>query len=577
MSWRAPERMEFDRPRSLFMKLDTRIQLMIIGVIVGGFSGLAAVGLNVGLRKFSGLLVQFQGKLAWLLFPVFGLVLTVLLLKYVVRDFEGHGVPEVIFSISIRAGALKFRSSFSKLIGSLITISSGGSAGPEAPVIISGAAIGSNIAHYFKANEMIRIAVTGSGAAAAIASIFNAPITGVIFTMEVILGEWSTSMMFPVAISSVTGTIVSRFLNGNQIPFHHRVFDVSINDILASVGLAVAIALFALIFIQLLKRVSTLLDSWFKNALIQAMIGGLLVGCIIIFLPQVRGEGYEVVRSLIGEKFSLNFGMVLLLILTKMLATSFTLGAGGAGGVFAPSLVIGSLGGWFYFRGLEAVFPHLQFSGASLFALVGMAGMISGTMQAPLSGIFLIVEITGGYDAILPLLLVSFLTTMLVKLIEKHSIYHFELVKRGMLLRPRTDGRILSEIRPEELLEKDLIPVYPEMVLGELIPLIQKSSRNYFPVEDRESGHYRGMLFFNDIKNLLFNSDIVNSIIVEEVMRVDLATVSLNDSVIDILKKFDATGAWSLPVVEKECFKGLISKASLLDHYRKELKAQTEM
>ena len=559
------------------MNLDTRIQLMIIGVIVGLCSGLAAVGLNIGLREFSGLLMQFQDKLIWVLFPAGGLVLTVLILKYVFRDFKGHGVPEVIFSVSIRAGALKFRSSFSRLIGSLITISSGGSAGPEAPVIISGAAIGSNIAHYFKANEMMRIAVTGSGAAAAIASIFNAPITGIIFTMEVILGEWSATMMFPVAIASVTGTIVSRLLNGNQIPFQHRIFDVSIYDILASVGLAVAIALFSLLFIQLLKRVSTILDSWFKNALIQAMIGGLVVGCITIFLPQVRGEGYEVVRALIGEKYSLGFGIVLLLILMKMVATSFTLGAGGAGGVFAPSLVIGSLGGWFYFRGLEAVFSQVQFSGASLFSLVGMAGMISGTMQAPLSGIFLIVEITGGYDAILPLLLVSFLTTMLVKLIEKHSIYHFELVKRGLLLRPRTDGRILSEIRPEELLEKDLIPVYPEMVMRDIIPLIQKSSRNYFPVEDKKSGQYRGMLFFNDIKTLLFNDDMLNSIIVEEVMQVDLDTVSLNDSVIDILKKFDSTNAWSLPVVENGRFIGLISKASLLDHYRKELKAQTDI
>jgi len=569
--------MKPNRLRSVFMNLDSRIQLLVIGIIVGLCSGLAAVGLNQGLHLFSGYLDQFHRHLYLVAFPVAGLLLTVIIMKYIIRDFDAHGVPEVIYSISVRGGALKFRSSFSKLIGSLITISSGGSAGPEAPVIISGAAIGSNIAGYFKSNEMMRIAVAGSGAAAAIASIFNAPITGIIFTMEVILGEWSTTMMFPVAISSITGTIVSRLLSGNQISFAHRAFDVSIYDLLACFGLAIAIAVFTLLFIRLLKVVSTILDSRFKNLLLKAIIGGVVVGIITIVFPQVRGEGYEVVRSLIGDRFSMDMIMVLGLIFMKMMATSFTLGAGGAGGVFAPSLVIGSLGGWFYFQGLNTVFPHLQFSGAGLFALVGMAGMISGTMQAPLSGIFLIIEITGGYDAILPLLLVSFLTPLLVKLIEKHSIYHHELVKRGYLLRPRTDGRILAEIRPEELLEQDLFSVYPDMILADLIPLIKKSSRNYFPVQDRDSGHYLGMVFFNDIKGFLFDPDLVNSIILEEVMQTDLATVSLKDSVIDILHKFETTGAWSLPVVENDRFQGLISKSSLLDHYRRELKTQTEI
>jgi CIC family chloride channel protein len=544
---------------------------------VGICSGLAAVGLNLGLKLFSGYLEQFHHHGYLIVFPMAGLVLTVVIMKYLIRDFDAHGVPEVIYSISVKGGALRFRSSFSKLIGSLITISSGGSAGPEAPVIISGAAIGSNIAKYFKSNEMMRIAVTGSGAAAAIASIFNAPITGVIFTMEVILGEWSATMMFPVAIASVTGTIVSRLLSGNQISFVHRTFDVSIFDLLASLGLAIAIAILTLLFILLLKGISRVLDSRFRSVLLKAVIGGLAVGIITIFFPQVRGEGYQVVRSLIGDQFSMDLLMVLGLIFMKMVATSFTLGSGGAGGVFAPSLVIGSLGGWFYFQGLRAVFPQLQFSGASLFALVGMAGMISGTMQAPLSGIFLIVEITGGYDAILPLLLVSFLTPMLVKLFEKHSIYHLELIKRGYLLRPRTDGRILAEIRPEELLEKNVISVYPDMILADLIPFIKKSSRNYFPVQTRESGHYMGMVFFNDIKEFLFDADLVNSIIIEEVMQTDLQIVSLKDSVIDILHKFETTGAWSLPVVENRSFCGLISKSSLLDHYRKELKTQTEI
>ena len=564
------------RIRSIFINLDSRFQLVIIGVIVGLCSGFAAVGLNFTLEKLSHLFSKFNHSLYVILFPVAGITLTVFVLKFIIKDFGGHGVPEVILSVSIKGGALKLRSSFSKLIGSLLTISSGGSAGPEAPVVISGAAIGSNIARYFKSNEQIKVAVTGSGAAAAIASIFNAPITGIIFTMEVILGEWSPRNMLPVAISSVTGTVVSRLMNGNQIPFAHRKFNVNINDIFATIGLAVAFAVFSLIFIKLLKWTSMALEKLSRHFLVKSVIGGLLVGGVTIFFPYVKGEGYGVVRQLIAGDFSSPVAGVLVLILMKMLATSLTLGAGGSGGVFAPSLLIGSLGGFFYFQFIETVFPHAVFTGASLFALVGMAGMLSGTLHAPLTGIFLIVEITGGYDAILPLLLVSFLTSTLVKLGEKYSIYHYELVKEGFLLRPRTDGRILSEIKPEELLEKDLVTIHPEMVLKDLIPLIEKSRRNYFPVEDKSSGEFLGMVYFNDIKSYLFNPGLLNSIIVEEVMQTDLTTVSLSDGVGDILNTFDATGSWSLPVVEDKKFLGLVSKATMLDHYRKELKAQTE-
>lgn len=562
--------------RSIFIAFDPRLQSIIIGVIVGVCSGLAAVGLNVGLEEFSHLLHGYRSTWHIVFFPAGGILLTVLILRYVIRDFGGHGVPEVIYGISMRGGALKFRSSYSKLVGSLITISSGGSAGPEAPVVISGASIGSSIAGYFKSNENTRVAVTGSGAAAAIASIFNAPVTGVIFTMEVILGEWSSRNMLPVAISSVTGTVVSRFFHGNQISFAHTQFEPTINDILATVGLSVAIALFSFLFIRILKWGSVLLAKLFPHFLLKALLGGLLVGTATLFFPDVRGEGYGLVQQLISGQLTSTASLVLVLIVMKMMATSLTLGSGGSGGVFAPSLVIGSLGGFFYYQVLVFLFPGVTFNHASMFSLVGMAGMISGTLQAPLSGIFLIFEITGGYDVILPLLVVSFLTSTLVKIGEKHSIYHSDLAEKGYLLRPRTDGRILAEIKPGELLETDLITIHPEMLLKELIPLIQTSNRNWFPVKERESDDFVGMVYFNDIKTYLFNPDLVNTIIVEEVMQTDLLTVSLSHHVGDILNTFDNTGAWSLPVVENKKFLGLISKATILDHYRKELKAQTE-
>lgn len=564
------------RLRTIFINRDSRFQSVIIGILVGICSGLAAVGLNFGLEKSSRFLSRFEGNFYVVLFPLAGITLTVFILKYIIKDFGGHGVPEVIYSISMKGGAIKFRSSFSKLIGSMITISSGGSAGPEAPVVISGAAIGSNIAGYFKTNERIRVAVTGSGAAAAIAAIFNAPITGIIFTLEVILGDWAPQNMLPVAIASVTGTIVSRMLKGNQIPFKHREFNVTLDDIFAAAGLALVIAVISLIFIRMLKVSAGVLNKYFKNALGKAAVGGLLVGTITVFLPNVKGEGYEVVRRLLGGNFIVPIGMVIVLILMKIFATSLTLGAGGAGGVFAPSLFLGSVSGYFYFQLVTFIFPYANFTGAPLFALVGMAGMLSGALYAPLSGIFLIIEITGGYDSILPLLLVSFLTYTIVKLVEKHSIYHHELVQKGFLLRPRTDKRILAEIQPAELLETDLITISPNMLLKDLVPIIERSRRNYFPVEDPETENFLGMVYLNDIKSYLFNPTLQNSIIVEEIMQTDLTIVSLTANMTDILKIFDTTGAWSLPVVEGNKFFGLISKATLLDHYRKELKVETE-
>jgi CIC family chloride channel protein len=564
------------RIRTILINLDTRFQSIIIGVMVGICCGLAAVGLNYGLEKFSRLFSQYEGNFYLVLFPMAGIAFTVFLLKYIIKDPSGHGVPEVIYSVSMKGGAIKFRSSYSALIGSMITISSGGSAGPEAPVVISGAAIGSNIAGYFKTNERIRVAVAGSGAAAAIAAIFNAPITGIIFTLEVILGDWAPQNMLPIAIASVTGTIVSRLLKGNQIPFTHREFNVTLDDIFAAVGLAILMAVISLLFIRLLKESAEVLGKYLKNSLLKAALGGLLVGAITVFFPHVKGEGYELVRQLLNGSYASTIGLVVLLILMKILATSLTLGAGGAGGVFAPSLVLGSLGGFFYFQVISLIFPQANLTGAALFALVGMAGMLSGALYAPLTGIFLVVEITGGYDAILPLLTVSFLTYTLVKLVARHSIYHHELIQKGFLLRPGTDKRILSEIRPAELLETDLITIHPGMRLKDLAPLIEKSRRNYFSVEDEETHHFLGMVILNDIKPYLFNPALLNSIIVEEVMRTDMTMVSLNSNLGDILNIFDATGAWSLPVVENKKFLGLISKATLLDHYRKELKVETE-
>ena len=563
--------------RNAIRNLDQRIQLVLIGLLVGVFSGFAALGLNLALESAHGALSRLGGVGLYLILPAVGIVLTVIFLRYLVRDASGHGVPEVIFSLSARGGRMSRRTGFSRLVASFLTISCGGSAGPEAPVVISGAAIGSSIAGWLRSNDRIRIAATGSGAAAAIAAIFNAPVTGIIFTMEVILGEWAPVIMLPVAIASVTGTEISRMFNGNQIPFHHRVLQAGPADILAVAAMSLVVALFVVVFLRVLKWGARIFSTKISSPLARAAAGGILVGLVVFVFPEVRGEGYHVIRSLLDGEFSGALILLLALVLMKIVATSATLGAGGSGGVFAPSLVIGGLTGFLFHGVIVMLFPGTVFSGAQLFILAGMAGTLSGTLGAPLTGIFLIVEITGGYDAILPLLVVSFLTSTLVRLVEKHSIYQYELAEKGLLLRPRTDARILSDIPMKELLERNLVPVSPDMPLSELVPRIQRSGRNYFPVEESKSGHFLGMVNFQDIKEFIFDPVMARSVLVEEVMHTDGPVVSPNETLPEVLKRFDRTGAWSLPVVKDDRFLGLISKATVLDHYRSELKAQTEI
>lgn len=561
---------------SLFQNLSSGTQSAMIAVVVGLSSGLAAVGLTFGLEKIHHW-SETQSSFPIWLFPIAGIPLTVLILKSVFRDFGGHGVPEVILSVNVKGGQLRARSGISRLIGNLITISSGGSAGPEAPVVISGAAIGSEIARWFRSNETVRVSVTGAGAAAAIASIFNAPITGIIFTQEVILADWTGRTMLPLALASVTGTVVSRILHGNQIAFAHQEFRINLNDILISFVFSVFLALIVVFFLRVLRLVRRKFRSLFGNDYLRALVTGFSLVAAIYFLPQVRGEGYSVVRGLISDSIRFPLLVFFTLILVKVLVTAITLGGGGEGGVFAPSLVLGALSGSFFYALSRTLMPQLSISSGGLFALVGMAGMISGTMHAPLSGMFLIFEITGGYEAILPLLVVSFLTTKLVRMFESHSVYHNDLASKGMLRPPRSDARILSDIRLEEILETDISDISPHATLRELVPLLQQSRRSLFSVSDPGSGRFLGMVDFQQVKEFIFDEFLNGTILIEEVMNPCPETAERSEEMVQIVNRFDKPGLWNLVILDEGRFVGLISKSRLLDHYRHELKVQTQL
>jgi len=546
-----------------------------MAAIVGNFSGLASVVLNRSLVMMSEWLHHFRHYWWVFLLPAAGAALSSLFLEKVVNEGAGHGVPEVIYSVSRYGGLLRFRSSFSRLISSCLTIGSGGSAGPEAPVVISGAAIGSNIAKYFSLNDRQRVTLVGCGAAGAISSIFNAPIAGMVFAVEVIVGDWKSVNIVPIAIASVAGTEISRLLQGNQIPFNHHLFNIDPLNIFACLGLAVLSAAASILLTRMLRAMHTVSHKVPAPIWIRAAMGGCAVGIIGLFLPVVLGEGYHTVKVLIEGEYGQVLAVVALASFARIAATALTLGWGGSGGIFAPCLVIGSLVGVTYHHLLALFWPSASWVNEGYYALLGMAGLISGMLQAPLTGIFLIIEITGGWEVILPLIMVSAFTTTLCHYFEPASYYLKDLVEHGHLLRPGTDARVLSDLNVPELIEKDCIIVNQNMLLRDFIAIIKKSHRNYFPVEDEKTGKFLGMIHLDDIRQYLFDPVMYDAVFLGQIMNTQVEVVHPDDDLLDVVRKMDMKGLFSMPVVVNDRFLGLISKATILDQYRKELMVQT--
>jgi CIC family chloride channel protein len=393
--------------------------------------------------------------------------------------------------------------------------------------------------------------------------------------MEVILGEWSAVNIIPIAIAAVTGTKVSRLLQGNNIAFAHRDFQIAMVDIAACVGLALCCAAASILLTRALRSMHTRVAGLRLPLWLKAALGGAVVGLIGMGLPDVLGEGYHTIQNAIEGSFRTGLFIAAAVLAMKIVATAFTLGWGGSGGIFAPSLVIGSFVGLTYHRILAQLWPGVAWVDEGCFALLGMAGMISGILQAPLTGIFLIVEITGGYDVIVPLTLVAAVASTACQYVEPTSFYLKDLVDQGQLLRPGTDARVLADIRIGELLETDCITVTPEMRLAEFIPILEKTHRNYFPVEDGQNGRFLGIVHLDDVRPYLFNPPLYQAVVLGQLMQPKVVTIGPDDELTDVLDKMDALKKFSLPVVANQRFVGMVSKATLLDKYRRELMVQT--
>ncbi len=555
--------------------MDDRLVLIAFGAAVGICSGVAAVALNRGLIFMVGFLALFRDNWWIFVIPGIGMAASSLFLEKVVREGAGHGVPEVVYSVSRHGGLLRLRSSFSRLISNCLTIGSGGSAGPEAPVIISGASIGSNIARFFSLNERQRITLVGCGSAGALSAIFNAPVAGMVFTIEIIMGEWSAANVVPIAVASVAGAQVTRLLQAQEISFTHLSFDVDVTSTLAAVGLAVVTAMVSVLLARALRSSHHISEKIKLPIWMRAFIGGCLVGAIGLMLPEVLGEGYHSIQKMVEGVFVPGLGLVALLVAAKIVATAFTLGWGGSGGIFAPCLVIGSFAGIMYHRFIDLLFPGISWVNEGCYALLGMAGLISGIMHAPLTGIFLIVDITGRYDTILPLILVSALSTTICHVFEPASFYLRDLMERGQYLKPRTDAKVLADLSISELVEKDCKTVPRNMLLGDFVKVVQQSHRDYFPVVDENTREFQGMIHLNDIRPYLFDPLMYETVFLEQIMKTNVETVDIHEDLSDVLDKMDARGLFSMPVVSSNRFVGMISKATLLDRYRNELIVQT--
>lgn len=571
-----------------------RTFVILLSVIVGILGGLAAMLLRSFIFYISTFLTSFinitQGNWLYLVYPVIGIVLTTLFVRYVVRDNISHGVTRVLYAISQNKSRLKKKNMWASLVASSITIGFGGSVGAEGPIVFTGSAIGSTLGSAFRMSPRILMIMVGCGAAAGIAGIFKAPIAGMLFTIEVLMIDLTTVSVMPLLLASVTGATVAYIFTGYDAEFF---FVQSESFVTSRIPYAVLLGVFcglvSLYFtktMNMMENVFSRLNAPWKKLL----LGGSILATLIFIFPPLYGEGYTTIIELLSGNVSsivdgslfYNEGhevwfillFIAMIILMKAFATSATNGGGGVGGTFAPSLYVGCLAGFFFAYFINHLFG-LDLS-VKNFALMGMAGVMSGVMHAPLMGIFLTAELTGGYELFLPLLIVSGLSYVTIKIFLPYSIYAMRLAQRGELLTHHKDKAVLTLLKVGNVIETDFIPVRPEMSLKQMVQVIARSNRNLFPVIDNDN-KLIGIVLLDDIRNIMFRPDLYRRMFVEQFMSMPPGRIEVGENMDKVMKIFDDTGAWNLPVVESDgTYVGFVSKSKIFNSYRRVLRHYSE-
>ncbi|MFQ5335739.1 MAG: chloride channel protein, partial [Flavobacteriales bacterium] len=494
-------------------------------------------------------------------------------------------VPNVLYAISKRNSMMKKRSMISSIITSALTVGFGGSVGLEGPTVSTSAAISSNLGKVLKLNYKTKTLLIGCASAAALAAIFKAPIAAIVFAIEVIMIDLTFRSLVPLLLASAVGTITSRLLLGEDVLFHLSIKEVfQFSNILFFVMLSIVTGLFSIYFERAYFYISHRIEG-IDRPYLKAVVGGLILGTIIFFIPSLYGEGYQSVNGLIGgsseqilqnsifqslqERFPMVMISLLAIAFIKVIAMSLTFSSGGIGGIFAPTLFLGSVLGFVF----ASISNHYGFATLSIttFTLVGMAGLMSGVLHAPLTAIFLISEITGDYELILPLMLVSAISYTTVKIFLPHSIYTLQLAKKGELITHHKDQAVLALLKLEAQIEKDFITVHPSQTLGELVQVVSRSKRNLYPVTDKEN-RFLGVVTLDDIRGIMFNRNLYSKTKVEDLMSIAPAHVDLHENMDVVMKKFEHTKAWNLPVVDEERYVGFVSKSKLFNAYREKLR-----
>ncbi|MDR2811181.1 MAG: chloride channel protein [Tannerellaceae bacterium] len=520
-----------------------------------------------------------------LLYPVVGILLAGLFVKYIVRDDISHGVTKILYAISQRKSRIKPHNMWSSLAASSVTIGLGGSVGAEAPIVLTGAAIGSNLGRLFRMEQKTLMLLVGCGAAGAIAGIFKAPIAGLVFVIEVLMLDLTMTSVMPLLISSVTAATVSYIFTGMEAMFKFSQTEAfEIGRIPYVLLLGVFCGLLSLYVTRMMNKVEGALGKWIYWK--KFVLCGLVLSVLIFLFPPLYGEGYDTIGSLLNGQYghimnkSLFYGMntsywgvlvfLLLILLTKVFASIATNGGGGCGGIFAPSLYLGCILG-FMFAHTSNYFDFTTYVSEKNFALLGMAGVMSGVMHAPLTGVFLIAELTGGYDLFLPLMIVSISSYLTILMFEPHSIYSMRLAQKGKLLTHHKDKAVLTLLSTDGLIEKDFLTVRPDMTLGDVVKVIAQSGRNAFPVIDK-NGVLLGVVQLDDIRNIMFRPELYDRFRVSKFMVSVPAKIVINTPMEKVMQTFDDTKAWNLPVIDADGrYIGYMSKSKIFNSYREVL------
>lgn len=566
--------------------------VLVLSLIIGIVSGLAAVILKNTVFFTHDLItngfVFDDSNYLYLAFPFLGIILTVLFAKYIIKDNIGHGVSRILYAISRKHGKIKPHNMYSSMLGSTLTVGFGGSVGLEAPIVLTGSSFGSYLGQLFRLNHKTIMVLIGAGATGAIAGIFKAPVAAVIFSLEVLMIDLTMGALIPLLIAAAAGASVSYLFMGSGVLFSFDLVDgFYIKHLPYYIGLGLFTGLVSLYFTQMTLFIENLIHK-VKLQSVRVIIGGATLGLLIFMLPSLYGEGYEFLELLVNNKvdglvnqdildFSTSTAYILiflgLIIIFKVVAMAVTNGSGGVGGIFAPSLFVGGVFGVFYAKFIN-MFPGTNIPVKNM-ALVGMAGVMAGVMHAPLTGIFLIAEITGGYELFTPLIITATISYLTIMYFEPHSIYTKKLAERGELFTHHKDRSVLQMMKVKSHLETNFKTIDKESTLGELVSVIANSERNVIPVIDNEDNFY-GVVFVNDIRNIMFNQELYDETLVSNLMYMPDTLINPNESMEQVAHKFQDSGHYNIPVIDNGKYLGFVSRARIFSTYQRLLREFSE-